>query len=326
VKLIGWVFIPFLVIGAAPNWWSQRGVLNPNASPDDYALANQGQLKNIATAAVAEFDEHLPGGAGDTLHSLVNGWNQPNAQRNDFAPVNLGQLKNAVRSFYDRLIAIGYADTYPWTGAPNPPDDFAIANIGQVKNLFSFDLLATDIVHDSDQNGLPDWWEKYYFGNTGVDPNGDVDGDGRSNFEEFLHGTDPNDYYNGVVSELTIVGGDDQLGDPSSVLSLPLVVRATRGGQPLVNAPIEFRVPADSGLFLIRSSFGQVPAGQRPPTSGCRRLLRWQFRSLSRRGKLLPPCPLTRTLATKRTGQLCRSSAEIIRSGCRANICKIRLW
>jgi alpha-tubulin suppressor-like RCC1 family protein len=249
VTLIGWVFIPFLVIGAAPNWWSQRGVLNPNASPDDYAWANQGQLKNIATAAVAEFDEHLPGGAGDTLHSLVNGWNQPNAQRNDFAPVNLGQLKNAVRSFYDRLIAIGYADTYPWTGAPNPPDDFAIANIGQVKNLFSFDLLATDIVHDSDQNGLPDWWEKYYFGNTGVDPNGDVDGDGRSNFEEFLHGTDPNDYYNGVVSELTIVGGDDQLGDPSSVLSLPLVVRATRGGQPLVNAPIEFRVPADSGLF-----------------------------------------------------------------------------
>ena len=230
------------MVGAVPNWWSQRGVLNPNASPDDYALANQGELKNIATAAVAEFDERLPGGAGDTLHSLVNGWNQPNAQRNDFAPVNLGQLKNLAKPFYDRLIAVGYADSYPWTSIPNSPDDFAVANIGQAKNLFSFDLLATDIVHDSDQNGLPDWWENYYFGHTGVDPNGNADGDGRSNFEEFLHGTDPNDYYDGIVPELTIVTGDQQRGEISSFLAAPLVVKVRVAGQPLINAPLEFRV------------------------------------------------------------------------------------
>jgi len=249
ITLVGCFFIPFLVVGAVPNWWSQRGVLNPNASPDDYALVNQGQLKNIATAAVAEFDEHLVGGAGDPLHNLVNSWSQPNPRPNDFAPLNNGQLKNVAKPFYDRLISVRYADNYPWTDSPNPPEDFAIANVGQLKKLFSFDLLATDITHDSDQNGLPDWWEKYYFGNTGIDPNGDEDLDGLSNFQEFLHGTDPNDYYNGVASELTIVGGDDQLGDPSSLLSLPLVVRVTNGGHPLLNAPVEFRVPADSGLF-----------------------------------------------------------------------------
>lgn len=246
MTLIGCIFVPFLVIGAVPNWWSQRGVLDPNASPGDYALANQGQLKNIATAAVAEFDEHLPGGAGDTLHSLVNGWNQPNAQRNDFAPVNLGQLKNALRPFYDRLIAVGYADTYPWTGVSNSPDDFAIANIGQVKNLFSFDLLATDIVHDSDQNGLPDWWEKYYFGHIGVDPNGDADLDGRSNFDEFLHGADPNDYDEGRVAALEIVSGNGLRGFPSRFLPFSLTVRVSYGGSALPNALVRFSVSQGS--------------------------------------------------------------------------------
>jgi hypothetical protein len=236
------------MVGAVPNWWSQRGVLNPNALPDDYALANQGQLKNIATAAVAQFDERLPGGAGDTLHSLVNGWNQPNAQRNDFAPVNLGQLKNLAKPFYDRLIAVGYAESYPWASIPNLPDDFAVANIGEAKNLFSFDLLATDIVHDSDQNGLSDWWENYYFGHTGVDPSGDADGDGRSNFEEFLHSTDPNDYYDGIVPQLMIVSGDRQQSSPHSFLQFPLIVRVTDGAaRPLRNAPIVFTVTSGNG-------------------------------------------------------------------------------
>ena len=137
-------------VAAAPGWWSQRGVLISTAAPDDYALANQGQLKNIAKAAVDEFDAHLPGGAGNTLHNLVSGWNQSNAQTNDFAPVNLGQIKNVAKPFYDRLITVHYADNYPWTSSPNTPDDFSIANIGQVKSLFSFDLLATDLVHDSE--------------------------------------------------------------------------------------------------------------------------------------------------------------------------------
>src|SRR5947207_10764267 len=92
--LVACGLIPLLAFAAAPGWWSQRGVINPNVTPDDYALANQGQLKNIAKAAVAEFDAHLPGGAGELLHTLVNGWSQSNAQRNDFAPVNLGQLTN----------------------------------------------------------------------------------------------------------------------------------------------------------------------------------------------------------------------------------------
>jgi fibronectin type 3 domain-containing protein len=45
---------------------------------------------------------------------------------------------------------------------------------------------------DSDNDGLPDYWENYYFGNlttvSGID---DTDGDGRKNFEEYYRRTNP---------------------------------------------------------------------------------------------------------------------------------------
>jgi hypothetical protein len=95
------------VIAAAPTWWSQRSVLVSDKPPDDYALANQGQLKNFTKAGVAELDNHLPGGSADPLHSLIQGWTLPSASRNDFAPLNLGQMKNVKKPFYDRITAVG---------------------------------------------------------------------------------------------------------------------------------------------------------------------------------------------------------------------------
>ena len=46
---------------------------------------------------------------------------------------------------------------------------------------------------DSDGDGMPDWWEVRYGLNSFVDDaNGDLDGDGWSNLEEFRQGTRPN--------------------------------------------------------------------------------------------------------------------------------------
>jgi hypothetical protein len=42
-----------------------------------------------------------------------------------------------------------------------------------------------------DGSGLPIWWQLQYFGLTGVDPDSDPDGDGKSNWDEFEAGTDP---------------------------------------------------------------------------------------------------------------------------------------
>jgi hypothetical protein len=45
---------------------------------------------------------------------------------------------------------------------------------------------------DSDGDGLPDGWEIRHFGNHTQSPNGDPDGDGWSNLQEYQNGTDPN--------------------------------------------------------------------------------------------------------------------------------------
>jgi Regulator of chromosome condensation (RCC1) repeat len=145
---------PFLLSAAAPTWWSQRGVLVEHAGPDDFAPANQGQVKNIARAAVAEMDAKLSGGAGDELHNLISSWLAPNPATNDFAPVNLGQLKHIAKPFYNRLISVGCANSYPWLASNYEPDDFTVSNIGQVKNLFGFEIPNANALSDPDQDRL----------------------------------------------------------------------------------------------------------------------------------------------------------------------------
>jgi len=44
---------------------------------------------------------------------------------------------------------------------------------------------------DSNNNGLPDYWEVEYFGNKGQDPEGDPDSDGLRNIDEYYRGTNP---------------------------------------------------------------------------------------------------------------------------------------
>lgn len=202
--------VPVCLWAAAPEWWTQRGVTDPAATADDYAVANQGQVRHIARQAYEEMKEKLPGGAGATLDAL---WAAPPAGADDYIAVNLGQLKNTARPFHDRLIEAGLASAYPWTASAYPADDYALANIGQVKNLFAFGLPSAPVIIDTDQDGIPDDEEaahgtdprKYSSGGNGA-PDGwwiahglspfspagqDTDGDGRSDAQEFLDGTDP---------------------------------------------------------------------------------------------------------------------------------------
>jgi thrombospondin type 3 repeat protein len=55
------------------------------------------------------------------------------------------------------------------------------------------DLQMTAAPLDSDGDGLPDDWEMAHFGSLGHAGNGDPDGDGVSNLNEYRAGTDPND-------------------------------------------------------------------------------------------------------------------------------------
>jgi hypothetical protein len=131
--------VSYLSLSSAPQWWA--GVTNSNAK-SDFSVANQGQVKNIATAAIAQLNATLPGGASNALINLSGTWAATSGQATDFATLNLAQLKTVVQPFYDTLLAAGYtgipliSGTYPWIGQTH--SDFAIANIGQVKQAFSF--------------------------------------------------------------------------------------------------------------------------------------------------------------------------------------------
>ncbi len=176
--------LPLLTAASYPGWWTRRTVIDPVSVTNDFAVVNQGQAKHIASRAYDEFQAGLAGGAGSNLTAamqpiLLN----PLGGTND-APMNVGQLKNLALPFYDRLIAIGYTNAYPWTSFTEDDQDFAPANVGQLKNLFGFEL-------DADNDGLPDFWERNHFGGIAANPNDDDDHDGLTNTQECALGTDP---------------------------------------------------------------------------------------------------------------------------------------
>ncbi len=171
---------------AYPAWWFKQNVIpllpaaDDKPSPswpgdypvaDDYAAANIGQLKHIATQAAAEFAAAVPGGAGTTIEILVNSWNPQiqNSARDDYAALNQGQLKYVAGLFYDRLAVFGFAGAplqpgqrYPWTESETDDDAYSLVNLGQLKYVFGFSVVGYNFDSysaDSDFDGMPDGWE-----------------------------------------------------------------------------------------------------------------------------------------------------------------------
>lgn len=181
---------------------------------DNYAVVNQGQLKQVAKHFYDVLAETgYPAGTNATPSGWTNG-------------------------------------IYPWSFSENDPDSYAAANVGQAKYLFSFDLETSD----SDEDGLPDGWEMAHFGSLGADDEGDADGDGLTNLAEFQQGSDPTDYYSQgsltITPHLAKLSGDNQSGQPGQYFPDPLVVEVRSGsstGAVLANAPVSFAATAGGG-------------------------------------------------------------------------------
>lgn len=68
--------------------------------------------------------------------------------------------------------------------------------VGHLNSQNDFNSLTETVIHysvpaDVDNDGLPDVWELFYFGNLNQTGTDDPNGDSQSNMDAFLHGTDP---------------------------------------------------------------------------------------------------------------------------------------
>lgn len=223
-------------VAPGPAWWTQHGVLDPDGARDDFAAANIGQLKYLATQADAALDEaeaaspvplsSAQAQAKSAIDAMTAEWSAlplPEVPRDDFLALNAGQLKHVASLFYDRL---GLPP--PWAGAAHLGDDFRMVNVGQLKQAFSFELRLA-------RGGPPvqipaSWWDTAHAAWAALDSTQraagstveDFNGNGLSNLEEYL-----------MHPARLLFDPDDKDGD-----RIPDVAEAASGGilSPLVFA------------------------------------------------------------------------------------------
>lgn len=78
---------------------------------------------------------------------------------------------------------------------PVARDNLTTHDLGNPQNYAALQraLLTVATPADTDQDRLPDDWERAWFGKLDPAPDGDADGDGASNFEEFAFASSPID-------------------------------------------------------------------------------------------------------------------------------------
>jgi len=122
------------------------------------------------------------------------------------------------------------------------------ANCGWISLSNSFAVVQTDTIPggtDSNADGLPDAWERTYFGTLSVNPNADADGDGMSNKQEYLAGTNPTN----ALDKLKITAYTTASGGTNASLTWNSVLTRNYRIQKTTN--LVSQIWTDSGLGVI---------------------------------------------------------------------------
>jgi alpha-tubulin suppressor-like RCC1 family protein/regulation of enolase protein 1 (concanavalin A-like superfamily) len=129
---------------------------------------------------------------------------------------------------------------------------------------------------DSDSDGMPDSWEQRIVNFSTTDnitsaskvlPGDDFDHDGITNLQEYQQGSDPTDYYNGHLPNLTVVSGSGQWASSGALVGNPVIIQVRDGsGMPLANAPLQ--ILAQSSGAGVSASAGGAIAGSIAVSTG----------------------------------------------------------
>lgn len=222
-----------------PDWWEDKDVTS-SAPKKDFGAANIGQAKWMASRALLALQDHNPYWAVRVRSELRKVANlaiptspTPEWLEKQKAPLQLGQLKALSKPFYKALHAecpewldhesvtpsdrgqlqingtkdqVDAANFLPWSSSALDDKNTAVANIGQLKAIFS--LHFEDIPNpftDIDGDGMDDVWQLANGGNLD-----DPDQDGMVNYVEYILGFNPN---SNTPEEGITEGQQDRDGD-----------------------------------------------------------------------------------------------------------------
>ncbi len=143
-------------------------------------------------------------------------------------------------------------DTISWVDnqlAGYDGTSYRVVTLGALEELPS----SSFALADASLQQAPDWWTQYYFSGQTYSATGDANGNGVSNWDEFLEGTDPTwDYFQGAHPIITIISGDNQTQRSGQFMPAPLVARVTDSqGNPFVGAPVRFTATPEEGLLCV---------------------------------------------------------------------------
>ncbi len=256
----------------APDWWEDTAyqVTNGNTRADS-AIATIGQAKHVVKQAYLYLETELGEyGVGSELNSLYAQFcvSAPSNPDSDKYVLTIGQLKYLAKPFYDRLNAADVSyDTasmnpedgiYPWSDAQTDDNDLAPATIGQLKYCFSFDLSTWALSSwDAYRGHLVSLFENDgYDGIEDILAEGDFDGDGVSNYDEFINGTHSDVFFANATPEIQLSANTDFIMRKEMLLSEPLNLLLTDSGQPMVNKPVKIEVISGEGYVYTGSYAG----------------------------------------------------------------------